>query len=291
MRQQQQQHSVQDGMPSGVVHVQDYGINNSASSQHERRANGVSSPLAGTPLLAKSDSYHGLLHRASDSPSQLGSAISLVTEEDEAPLPSYGSFRRAHLLLDLPITLLILAVFIAIAMFGWPVPGSPYPHRLQVSKIILGAISWLASEAIRKRLFRFLGSFSQPVVSSTAFLLLVHTVFQESLRLFAVSLLNHKHLDVLPQPFLQAQMVPARPPRGFFRAFDLALGFAAAESIWRTLELLGMLKLYKGNWGAVTFYRSRLTNAYRRISFRRFSLARGRGEYRQYRARSLQHRR
>jgi hypothetical protein len=225
--------------------VQDYGA--AAASPSERRPNGVSSPLSGTPLLAKSGSYHGLVQRAENSPSQIGSAItvdSLVDEEDEPPLPTYGAFRRAHLRLDLPITLVILAVFLLIAMFGWPVQGSPYPHRLQVSKVILGAISWLASEAIRKRLFRFLGSFSQPIISSTAFLLLVHTMFQESLRLFAVSLLNHKHLDVLPQPILT--MVPARPPRGFFRAFDLALGFAAAESIWRTLELLGMLKLYKG---------------------------------------------
>jgi len=171
-------------------------------------------------------------------------------DDDAPPFPSYSAFKAAHLLVDMPMTLIILIAFGLLSAFGWP---SADMIGLHWSAIGLGAVTWTASEAIRRRLFRFASSSASwaaptsritAILHSTPLLLLIHTTIQESLRLFAIYVsvrgppeLVHAH--GLPRPH-------AIPPKGFFTAFDLALGFAAAETIWRTCELLGNISLYRG---------------------------------------------
>lgn len=220
-------------------------------------------------ILPRSESYHGQIHRAdSPVPSQLSassfSSESIDTEGGELglmtySLPSYSSFKLVHYALDLPLTLLTLSLFLVLAVFGWPVPDSPWPHRIHLKQLGLGAITWISTEAIRRRIFRFFGSSRYSILRSTAFLLFVHTLIQETLRLFAISLTFHfgstspHPLPPLPPsepptflglPYAAALTAP-RPPKGFFKAFHLALGFAAAETIWQTLALLGQVALYE----------------------------------------------
>lgn len=220
-------------------------------------------------VLPSSNSYHGQLHRAdspspaSEAPSDDTASTTSSSSAEEArlqPLPSYSDFKLAHYLLDMPITLLILGLFALLAVFGWPVPDSPYPHHVHWKQLGLGAITWISTEAIRRRIFRFLGSSRYPILRSTPFLLLLHTFIQELLRLFAIRLTFHNdHLEYSyppsPPSLLQAANVvvgsgilgpPPRPPKGFFKAFHLALGFAAAENIWQTLSMLGQVRLYEG---------------------------------------------
>lgn len=186
---------------------------------------------------------------------------SLLDDDDDydaPPFPSYSAFKAAHLLVDMPMTLIILIAFGLLSAFGWP---SADMIGLHWSAIGLGAVTWIASEAIRRRLFRFASSsaaWAAPnsrttaILQSTSFLLLLHTTIQESLRLFAIYIsvkgppeLVHTH--GLPRPH-------AIPPKGFFTAFDLALGFAAAETIWRTCELLGNISLYRGEQALLSCY-------------------------------------
>ena len=238
-----------------------------------------------SPNIPRSDSYHGLVHRAAacpahsrsgshaSSPSSSSSSITsgqssyFIGGAASQPLPSYATFRLTHLLLDLPVSLLILLIFVLIAMFGWPVKDSPYPHRLHIDKILTGALAWVAAEAVRKRLFKWLGRMNWRYISSTPFLLLLHTLILETIRVFTISLVFHHHHFEIPQnrsnlgdgemmqppPHASFPVHPPRPPKGFFRAFDLALGFAAAEILWKTLELLGSLKMYQG---ALSFERA-----------------------------------
>lgn len=254
-------------------------------------------------------SYHGQLHRASspalpseeeeedndddlDAVSSQGSdndSISTTTMDSEegrsrgrgsrrrkskinklAVLPSYSDFKLTHYLLDLPLTLLILALFLLLAVFGWPVPDSPYPHHLHWKQLGLGAIVWISTEAIRRRLFRFLSSSRYPLIRSTPFLLFLSTFIQELLRLFAIRLtFHHEHSSnigdppPLPPPSSSILVAlrpsgllgpPPRPPKGFFKAFHLALGFASSENIWQTLILLGQVRLYEGVFGESHVY-------------------------------------
>lgn len=216
--------------------------------------------------LPPSESYHGHLYRAdgptpaSEVPSSTTASTSSSACGDESnPLPSYSDFKLAHYLLDMPITLLILGIFSILAVFGWPVPDSPYPHHVHWKQLGLGAITWISTEAIRRRIFRFLGTSRYPILRSTPFLLLLHTFTQELLRLFAIRLTFprvHEDNAFPPSPPTLLQVVhavagfgilgtPPRPPKGFFRAFHLSLGFAAAENIWQTLIMLGQVRLYE----------------------------------------------
>lgn len=242
-----------------ITHSSDQAATEPSASSAQRPAG-----IAGLPA---SGSYHGHLHRAdspvpaTDDTSDAASTTSSSSLDDEStPLPSYADFKLAHYLLDLPLTLLILSLFLVLAIFGWPVPDSPYPHHLHWKQLGLGAITWTSTEAIRRRLFRFLGSSRSPLLRSTPFLLLLHTFIQELLRLFAIRLTFHNdHPDdisvppfdppsALAVPFIGSGILgpPPRPPKGFFKAFHLALGFAAAENIWQTLLMLGQVRLYEG---------------------------------------------
>ena len=207
-------------------------------SHSHRRVSTSTSPS--TPSSASSSS---LL-----SPRAASCSHSSTSSTMEYPhsLVTYSSFRTFHVLFDLPLTLLILLSFMLLSAFGWPSNSSGRQARFHLPQLALGTITWIASEAIRKRTFRYFASASNAILRSTAFLLLIHTFIQESLRLFAISLSLHQHLDgpsILVAASSEAQ---DRPPAGFFTIFDLALGFAEAETIWRTCELLGMLKLYEG---------------------------------------------
>lgn len=252
-----------------------------ASSDHHHHGTSLSSPSTTPPAasprpamsaLPASDSYHGQLHRAdsptpaTDDTSDAASTTSSSSlDEGNTQLPSYADFKLAHYLLDLPLTLLILSLFLLLAVFGWPVPDSPYPHHIHWKQLGLGAITWISTEAIRRRIFRFLGSSKYSILRSTPFLLLLHTLTQELLRLFAIRLTFHHgdHPDNMyppspsppEDPSLLASMTvigsgligpPPRPPKGFFKAFHLALGFAAAENVWQTLLMLGQVRLYEG---------------------------------------------
>jgi hypothetical protein len=213
--------------------------------------------------LPSTDSYHGQLHRAdSPSPSSKSSSSAssvssecLADEEAIMTLPTYSDFKLVHYILDMPLTLLILGLFLILAVFGWPVEDSPYPHHIHWKQLGLGAITWISTEAIRRRLFRFLGSSRYALLRSTPFLLLLHTTIQELTRLFAIRLTFHDHSGDVYRPGIPTTLLafgsgvisnPPRPPKGFFKAFHLALGFAAAENIWQTLIMLGQVRLYEG---------------------------------------------
>lgn len=252
------------GTMSSIAPTASYGAGH--EGDHARSSADTARPDLGRGLPS-SKSYHGQLHRAdsptsrSESPSDDTASTSSSSYVDETrPLPPYSDFKLAHYLLDMPITLLILAVFSSLAIFGWPVPDSPYPHHVHWKQLGLGAITWISTEAIRRRIFRFLGSSRYPILRSTPFLLLLHTFIQELLRLFAIRLtFHHDRQDSVYPPSppallndVEAMVVsgllgtPPRPPKGFFKAFHLALGFAAAENVWQTLSMLGQVRLYKG---------------------------------------------
>lgn len=273
-------HASSLGGPNGSYHAtQGYGTISDASNppasygvaqSPDHHAPSLSSPRPAMSALPASDSYHGQLHRADspipatdDTSDAASTSSSSSLDETGRQLPSYTDFKLAHYLLDLPLTLLILSLFLILAIFGWPVPDSPYPHHIHWKQLGLGAITWISTEAIRRRIFRFLGSSRYPLLRSTPSLLLIHTFTQELLRLFAIRLTFH-HGDrpdygytpppVVDPPLFAGLTVigsgllgpPPRPPKGFFKAFHLALGFAAAENIWQTLMMLGQVRLYEG---------------------------------------------
>ena len=224
--------------------------------------------ITGLPLQ-RGDSYHGLLRLASpaspdDPTTQSGARVGVASllplpagdgaslagssrHSSVYDLPTYRTFRLTHLLFDLPSTLFILLAFFLLSVFGWPSTNAPYPHKLHTNELLLGAMAWLASEAVRRRLFRFASRQTARVFQSSALLLLVHISVQESLRAFSLHLMfpaNH-NLESHPPLGLSPFLYPPRPPKGFFRAFALALGFAVAETLWRTLEMLGSVRLYE----------------------------------------------
>ena len=187
-------------------------------------------------------SAHSTLHPF---PSDSAPSFTSSLRDANSP-PSYHSFRLLHLLFDLPLTLAILIFFSLLSIFGWPSSYSGSNNRFHLTQLGLGSLTWIASEAIRKCLFRILSSAPNHILRSTALLLFVHTLFQECLRLFAIFLTFPRRMEAISSPFGLSVPHATHPSTGFFRAFDLALGFAAAEVLWRTFELLGMLELYKG---------------------------------------------
>lgn len=210
----------------------------------------------------RSSRSHSLSSASSLSSSSLDSFADGDGDGGEDVLPTYRAFVLPHYLLDMPLALVILLSFVLLAKYGWPVPDSPYPHRFHRSQFATGAVVWIASEAIRRRLFKFLGAANPqrfPVLSSSPFILFLHTSIQETLRLFAIHLTHFPHSNLFGPTAEVVQRIaadtiieiqtPPRPPKGFFKMFDLALGFAGAEIIWRTLEMLGDVRLYKGEWG------------------------------------------
>lgn len=194
-----------------------------------------------------------------DVEAQSHSASSYSTDDGQVtPLHSYRTFRLSHLLCDLPITLFILLGFALLEVYGWPAASDHYPHRMHWDALLMGSIACLASEAIHPRLFRFVSIsrssithslFPITLLQSAPIQLLAHTAVRDALRLFALSFVLHHHSSLSTrQDKMNAVMASAaiRPPKGFFKTYAVGLGFAAADTIRRTLKLLNDTSLYEG---------------------------------------------
>jgi hypothetical protein len=95
------------------------------------------------------------------------SLSSSSTSSSSCDFPSFSSFRRQHIVAGTLACTLLVCLFFLIGTLAWPGrgrrPEDHYPHPVLLTHFLIGAASWLASDALRKPLFQ---AFPQPTLAS-----------------------------------------------------------------------------------------------------------------------------
>jgi hypothetical protein len=83
--------------------------------------------------------------------------------------PSFESFRRQHIVVGTLACILVIFLFCVVGTLAWPgrAHENRYPHPILWTHFVIGAVSWLASDALRKPLFQV---FPQAGLASNGFL-------------------------------------------------------------------------------------------------------------------------